>query len=275
MSAILRARGLHVSLGGREILRGVDLDFEAGRIHGVLGPNGCGKTTLLRVLSGAAQPDAGQVLLDGQPVSGMSASQVARKLAVVWQGSHPVGDVTVRRLVGHGRYARLPWWSMRAPGNDAAVDKAMRLTGVEELRDRRVETLSGGERQRVWIAAALAQEPDVLLLDEPTTYLDIAHQIDVLELVDRLNREQGITVVAVLHDLTQAARYCHRCSVLGQGRVQREGAPAEALSRQAIRADFSVDSWVTTDPLINRPAIQPRHRCPSSVTEPTTKEVAS
>ena len=136
----------------------------------------------------------------------------------------------------------------------------MARTGVLPMAERRVETLSGGERQRVWLAAALAQEPQLLLLDEPTTYLDIAHQIDILELVRDLNQTMGLTVIAVLHDLTQAARYCDHCVVMGDGRVLRQGSPDQALSWSAVAQDFAVDSWVTHDPDGQRPVIQPRRR---------------
>lgn len=256
----LRVKNLHVTLGGNKILNGINLDFEAHRIHSILGPNGCGKTTLIRAISGAIPLAGGCVELSGESINTLSASMIARKMAVVWQGGQVNGDITVRRLVGYGRYAHLPWWQLRPPQDEPAITAAMRRTGVLEFAERRVDTLSGGERQRVWLAAALAQEPQVLLLDEPTTYLDIAHQIDILELVRSLNAEQGLTVVMVLHDLSQAARYADHCVVLGDGRVLREGSPAEALSWQAIGEDFGVDSWVTLDPTAQLPVISPRRR---------------
>lgn len=260
MTSLLRARGVRLSLGGREILHGIDLDFEPGRIHAILGPNGCGKTTLIKALCGAVKLDDGDVLLEGSPISGLTPAAIARRMAVVWQGAQIVGDTTVRRLVSYGRYAHLPWWRMRPPDGDRAIEEAMENTGILSMADRRVDTLSGGERQRVWLATALAQEPTVLLLDEPTTYLDIAHQIDILELIRELNHRQNLTVVTVLHDLTQAARYCDRCAVLGDGRVLRQGTPKEALSREAISQDFAVDAWVTRDPVGGHPVIQARRR---------------
>ena len=205
----IQAEGLNVTLNGNHILHDVSVNFVPGLIHGVLGPNGCGKTTLLRTLSGALKPQTGEVKLDGNPIKHMPPSALARQLAVVWQGGTAPADITVERLIGHGRYAHQPWWQLSSPKNDDAVALAMEQTGTTKWAKRRVATLSGGERQRVWIATALAQQPTVLLLDEPTTYLDIAHQIDVLDLVAELNQRTGLTVIAVLHDLTQAARYCH------------------------------------------------------------------
>ena len=256
----LSASGIRVSLGGNEILHGIDADFRPGLVHGVLGPNGCGKTTLLRTICGVLKPEAGQVTLDGVAVNEISPAALARKMAVVWQGGTAPADITVKRLVGHGRYAHLPWWQLNPPNHDEAIVRAMERTGITQWANRRVATLSGGERQRVWIATALAQEPDVLLLDEPTTYLDIAHQLDILELIKQLNADTGLTVVTVLHDLTQAARYCDRIKVMNAGQIRREGSPQEVLAADAVAADFEVDAWVVNDPLTNQPLIAPRQR---------------
>ena len=260
MTAWISAQNLQLTLGGKRILNSIDIDFAAGKVHCVLGPNGCGKTTLIRVLSGALRPDAGQVLLDDRPISTLSPAVIARTIAVVWQGSQVGDDVTVRRLISYGRYARLPWWWLNPSGREAAIEQAMAVTQVMHLANRRVNSLSGGERQRVWIAVALAQEPKVLLLDEPTTYLDIAHQLDVLELVRNLNRRSGLTVIAVLHDLAQAARYGDRCLVMKDGSINADGIPAEALSAEEIARSFAVNAWVARDPETGHPVIVPRHR---------------
>lgn len=256
----LRARRLVVTLGGKPILRGVDVAFTPGRVHAIVGPNGCGKTTLIRALCGAIRPTQGAVELDGVPLRSLSTSKLARHLAVVWQGGGVPEDITVERLITHGRYAHTPWWSVRRSGHDPVVGAVMRQTGVEQWAERQVATLSGGERQRVWIATALAQEPEILLLDEPTTFLDVAHQIDVLELIRRLNLDGGLTVVAVLHDLTQAARYCDHVTVLGNGAVLREGPPRTALRGDCVASDFDVEAWTTRDPAADLPVIAPRAR---------------
>ena len=253
---MLQARDIRLTLGRREILHGVSADFETGRIHAILGPNGCGKTTLIRALTGASKPDSGEVKLDGMPVVRMRPRDIARKIAVLWQASPAPEGITVARLVSYGRYSYATWRGM----NLGPVDDALEKAGVAHLADRRVSTLSGGERQRVWLATALAQEPEILILDEPTTYLDIAHQSDILDLVRTLNAQGGLTVIMVLHDLTQAARYAHKCLVMREGLIQRVGPPDQALSRQAIAEDFSVDAWITRDPSTGAPVIAPRGR---------------
>lgn len=274
MQAGLSTHGLRVSLGGQPVLDGIDADFTPGALHGVLGPNGCGKTTLLRALCGALRPDGGEVFLDGRPVRSLSPARIARVMAVVWQGGQVSGDVTVQRLIGYGRYAHLPWWQPNPPRHDAAVEQAMEATGVRHLAHRLVRSLSGGERQRVWIATALAQEPRILLLDEPTTYLDIAHQLDVLNLVRELNERSGLTVITVLHDLGQAARYCDRCLIMRHGRIEVDGIPADALSVKKIERNFAVNAWATTDPESGHPVIVPRRRVSANISAaiPLTRE---
>ncbi|WP_316669271.1 ABC transporter ATP-binding protein [uncultured Propionibacterium sp.] len=258
-SADVSVRGLAVELGGREILHGIDLDLRPGLVHGVIGPNGCGKTTLVRALCGAV-PVRGRVLLGGEPVARMSSRRRGRAVAVVWQNAQAGPDVRVADMVGYGRYAHQNWFSTRDAGGRAAVDTALGRTGLTPLADRRIGTLSGGERQRVRLAAALAQEPRVLLLDEPTTHLDIAHQLEILDLVRELNAERGLTVVMVLHDLTHAARYCDNTVLMTDGRVRATGAPSEALSTEAIERIFEVDAWVGTDPASGQPVVAPRSR---------------
>lgn len=259
-SAGLSVRGLVVELGGREILHGIDLDLAPGLVHGVAGPNGCGKTTLVRALCGTA-PARGRVLLDGEPVVSMSSRRRGRAMAVVWQNAQAGPDARVADMVGYGRYAHQSWFAARDTGGRAAVEAALDRTGLAPLADRRIGTLSGGERQRVWLAAALAQEPRVLLLDEPTTYLDVAHQLEILDLVRELNDERGLTVVMVLHDLTQTARYCDNAVLMTDGRVRATGAPARALDAETIEQVFGVDTWISADPVSGQPVVVPRsHR---------------
>lgn len=271
-STALSAHAIRVSFAGRDVLDSVSVGFEAGRMHAVVGPNGCGKTTLIRVLCGSLKPAEGQVFIRATPITQLSARSIARTMAIVWQGGHVSADLTVHRLIAYGRYAHTPWWKQGIRRRDPAVDRAMELTGVGPLAHRRVASLSGGERQRVWIATALAQEPEILILDEPTTYLDIAHQLEVLELVRGLNASTGLTVFTVLHDLGQAARFCDRVLVLGNGTVRADGPPRVALDAASIEANFRVDAWVTSDPERGYPVIAPRRTisAPASTTTSTT-----
>ena len=254
---ILSGSHLNVTLGNHKILNDVSVSFQAGVMHAILGPNGSGKTTLVRTLCGALSPESGSVKFDGTDLSTMSASCIARRIAIVWQSATAPSDLTVRHLVGYGRYAHTPWWQIRDTSADNHVEQAMELADVTCFADRRVTTLSGGERQKVWLAAALAQEPTVLILDEPTTYLDVTHQLRVLDLVRSLNQERGITVIAVMHDLTQAARYCDRCAILKNGQLTLEG-PPDALSSGPIEENFDIEAWITTDPQGKLRVIQPR-----------------
>ncbi len=255
----LSMRGLVVELGGREILHGIDLDLAPGLVHGIIGPNGCGKTTLVRAVCGTA-PVRGRVLLGGEPVASMSSRRRGRAMAVVWQNAQAGPEVRVADMVGYGRYAHQGWFTARDAGGRAAVEAALERTGLAPFADRRIGTLSGGERQRVWLAAALAQEPQLLLLDEPTTYLDIAHQLEILDLVRELNTERGLTVVMVLHDLTQVARYCDNAVLMSDGHVRATGAPGRALDTGAIEQVFGVDAWISADPVSGQPVVAPRSR---------------
>lgn len=254
---ILSGSHLCVELGGHRILDDVSVSFQPNLMHAIIGPNGSGKTTLVRALCRAVPVQTGRVEFNGTDLSTMSRAHIARRIAVVWQNASVPSDLTVRHLVGYGRYAHTPWWQVRDATHDNRVDEVMELAGIAKFADRRIATLSGGERQKVWLAAALAQEPTILMLDEPTTYLDVTHQLRVLDLVRQLNREQGHTVIAVMHDLTQAARYCDDCTVLRNGRVVLEGSP-RVLTANTIAKNFEVEAWITEDPRGQLPVIQPR-----------------
>lgn len=236
----LRCERLAVGYDGRAVAGGIDVSFEGGRVTAVVGANGCGKSTLLKTLARVLRPCSGAVLLDGQDVHALPTREVARRLAVLPQGAVAPEGLRVRELVAHGRFPHLPPFSGPRPEDRRAVERALAATGTTALADRTVGTLSGGERQRVWIATALAQETDVLLLDEPTTSLDLGHQIEVLDLVRRLNRDEGKTVVLVLHDLNHAARYADRVLALADGRVVADGTPPDVLTPETIERVFRV-----------------------------------
>ncbi|MDI3407344.1 ABC transporter ATP-binding protein [Streptomyces cavernicola] len=226
----------------------------------IVGPNACGKSTLLRALSRMLKPSHGRVLLDGQTIHSMPAKKVARTLGLLPQSSIAPDGITVGDLVARGRYPHqglLRQWSAQ---DERVVRESMAATGVGELADRYVDELSGGQRQRVWIAMALAQETPLLLLDEPTTYLDIQHQIDVLDLCAELHEEQGRTLVAVLHDLNHAARYATHLIALRGGEVIAEGAPSEIVTAELVEAVFGLPCQVIEDPETGTPLVVPAAR---------------
>ncbi|MBP2475374.1 iron complex transport system ATP-binding protein [Crossiella equi] len=246
--------GLTVRFGDRTILSTVDLTVADGQWLALVGRNGCGKSTLLRVLAGLHEPDEGLVHLGREPLHSLGRREVARRIAVLPQAMPAVPGLTVRQLVRQGRYAvRGPLGMLRA-GDDDQVRRALADTGVENYADAAVDRLSGGERQRVRLALALAQDAPVLLLDEPTTYLDVRHQLEVLELVARLRAERGLTVVTVLHDLAQAARYADRVLALKDGVVHADGPAAEVVDEELLAGVFGVRGRVWRDDRTGRPA---------------------
>lgn len=242
-------QGLSVTLQGKNILTGIDLTLETGKITSVIGPNGSGKSTLLKVFSKVLSPSGGTVQFNGRNLTGVSSREMARHMAVLFQSSRAPGDVTVRELVEYGRFPHQRWWKGVTDEDRGIVDWALSQTSLENLADRTVTTLSGGEQQRAWIAMALAQQPETLILDEPTTYLDIAHQLEILQLVRRLNRDNGISVIMVLHDLNHAAKYSDYLVVLRQGRLVAAGTPLEVVTEGMLRDVFAVeaDFWQDRD----------------------------
>lgn len=246
---MMNTKNIEVGFDGKTVLENLTLAVEKGQIISILGPNGSGKSTLLKVLSRNLKPDRGSVYLDGNNLAELSAKVVARKMAVLPQSPEAPKDLTVRDLVEYGRYPHQSWWQGRSGEDDECVNWALVQTGLEEMSGRIVSTLSGGERQRVWIAMALAQKPEVLLLDEPTTYLDICHQLEIMELLAEFNRVHNITVAMVLHDINHAARYSDCVVVLHQGKVFAVGRPEDVITPHTLRAVFGVESEVTIDNL--------------------------
>ena len=253
----LRAEGLSVGYGDRPVVTDVSMSLPAGAITAVVGPNGSGKSTLLRAFARLLTPLQGITFLDGAPVLGIRPRAFAQKVAVLLQEASTPSDLPVEDLVMIGRHPYQRWYCQWSRRDQAAVDRALAAVGVEELRRRPLGTLSGGQRQRVYLAMALAQDTDVLLLDEPTTFLDIAHQVEVLDLVWQLNRVEGKTVVMVLHDLGQAARYADFIVVMKDGRVVAIGHPEEVITETLVRKVFGVDSRVVPDPVTGRPLVLP------------------
>ena len=256
----LQARGLELGYGERRIISGLDVNVPPGRITGVVGPNACGKSTLLRSMARLLRPADGSVLLDGRSIHEMSTKDVATVLGVLPQTPVAPESITVADLVGRGRYPHQGWIRRWTPADDEAVAAALHATDVLELAEWPMDELSGGQRQRVWIAMALAQETEVLLLDEPTTYLDISHQLDVLDLLTDLNRQRGVTLVVVLHDLNLACRYADHLIAMKDGRIVAEGAPAEIVNEDLVDEVFGLRSLVVPDPASGTPLIVPMGR---------------
>lgn len=244
---MLAAESLALGFNRRAIINSITLQIERGDIVSIVGPNGSGKSTLLKGLSRSLKPMGGTVYLNGKSLYEQPANYIARQMAILPQKHEATGDITVRELVEYGRFPHQKWWQGIKAGDDAIVIWAMQQTGVAEFADRTVATLSGGELQRAWIAVALAQQPQILLLDEPTTYLDICHQLEIMELVQTLNRTQGITVVMVLHDLNHAAAYSKQMLVIKQGSLFTVGTPAEVINREMLTAVFGVDAEILID----------------------------
>lgn len=253
----LVARGVHLAYDQRRVVHGVDLAVPTGRVTVIVGANGCGKSTLLRGLGRILRPAEGVVELDGHDLHRMRAREVASVLGLLPQQPVAPEGISVGDLVGRGRHPHQGAFGRWSADDADAVARALALTDTHDLAARRVEELSGGQRQRVWVAMMLAQDPHVLLLDEPTTYLDIAHQVDVLDLLADLNEERGTTVVMVLHDLNLAARYADHLVVMAAGRVVREGPPAEVLDEDCVRQAFGLVARVVADPVTGCPMVVP------------------
>jgi len=248
----LRAEGITLSYGRRVVVDDVSLDVASGEFCVIVGPNASGKSTLLRGLARVMRSDSGVVYLDEDDIASLDSREVARRLAILPQMQQFDVDLVVEELVWRGRTPHHRPLRPASAADQAAVERAMQLTGLGALHDRPLRSLSGGERQRAWLALALAQEPRVLLLDEPTTFLDLRHQVEVMEVLRRLN-EGGLTVVAVLHDLALASRYAHRVVGMVEGRLVLDGAPSEVFTPKALSGVFGVDMVTLTDPRTGRP----------------------
>jgi iron complex transport system ATP-binding protein len=257
MTACLETRAVTAGYPGRAVLSGVSLAIPQGGITALVGPNGSGKSTLLKTIARLLRPDAGEVLIDGAEVHRLPSAEVARRMAILPQAPEAPGSLTVRELVEQGRFPHVGALRMLRRQDHGAIDRALALTDMTGFAHRAVDALSGGERQRAWIALALAQATPVLLLDEPTTFLDIGHQIEVLDLVRRLNRDQGITVVMVLHDLNQAARYADRMVVMNQGAPVADGAPVAVLTPALLAQVFNIRASLIADPETGAPVCLP------------------
>ncbi|MCL0246667.1 ABC transporter ATP-binding protein [Corynebacterium sp. CCM 8835] len=253
----LTARGIDVGYRDQRVISGLDIDIPRGAVTSVIGPNGCGKSTLLKALCRLLPLRAGEVTIDGTPLSRVPSRVLARRLGVLPQNPVAPEGVLVADLVVLGRHPHRSWIRQWAADDDDAVREALELTGVADLADRAVDSLSGGQRQRVWLSMALAQQTDILLLDEPTTYLDLAHSLDVLDLIDSMQADHGRTVVMVLHDLALACRYSDNLVVMRDGAVVAQGDPADIVTEELLDSVFGLNARILPDPVSDRPLIVP------------------
>ncbi|HCM80692.1 MAG TPA: cobalamin/Fe(3+)-siderophore ABC transporter ATP-binding protein [Corynebacterium stationis] len=256
-STALHVKDVSVGYGERTVLDTLNVDIKRGAVTSIVGPNGCGKSTLLRTMSRLLNPTKGEIVLDGKSIHDIPTRKLATQLGLLPQSPIAPDGIVVADLVGRGRTPHqgiLGRWSQQ---DYDIVAEALETTGISDLAERSIDELSGGQRQRVWIAMALAQRTDTLLLDEPTTYLDVKHQLDVLDLLTELNRDRGTTIVMVLHDLNLAARYSNELVAVSGGKVFAHGHPREVITKENVKSVFGIDSVIITDPVSDQPAVMP------------------
>ncbi|WP_159650898.1 Fe(3+) dicitrate ABC transporter ATP-binding protein FecE [Vibrio atypicus] len=249
---MITTKQLSVAYGDKTIIENLSVSIPKGKVTALIGPNGCGKSTLLKALSRINRIKAGDILLESESITSIKDKQLAQRLSLLPQTVVSPEGITVRKLVEYGRAPYVSHWGRLSTEDKLIVEQAMLETGVAELGDEKIESLSGGQRQRAWIAMILAQDTEVVMLDEPTTYLDLSHQIELMKMMRSMN-EQGKTVIVVLHDLNQACRYCDHLIVLNQGQVVSQGAPQKVFTEQLLEEVFNLDAVVINDPVADTP----------------------
>lgn len=263
----LTAEKLTLSYDGTPVVRELSVDVPAGQVSVIVGANACGKSTLLRGMARLLSPVSGSVFLDGKSIHSMPTRSVATMLGLLPQSPVAPEGIKVSDLVGRGRYPHQGWFRTWTKEDDQAVSDALQATDTLEIASRPVDELSGGQRQRVWIAMALAQETDLLLLDEPTTFLDVSHQVEVLDVLTDLNRRSGTTIVIVLHDLNLAARYADHLIAMKEGTIMSEGRPSAVVTEETVEAVFGMASRIVRDPVSGTPMVVPIGRHHSAAGE--------
>ena len=249
--------GVTAAYAGQPVLEDVDVHVAAGEMVGIIGRNGSGKSTLLKIMSRLIRPKSGTVYLNGKNLASLPTQRVAQRMAVLPQAPASPQQLTVRELVGYGRYPHVSWLKRFGVRDREVIQETLRSCRLEDLAERELSTLSGGERQKAWIALALTQQPRVILLDEPVTFLDLGHQLEVMDLVAELNRKRSITVVVVLHDLNLAARYCPRLIALKAGGVFADGPTRDVIRADILREVFGIRARIESDPVTQQPVCYP------------------
>ena len=249
----ISTKNLNISYGNLDIVKDLNLDIPKGKITTIIGSNGCGKSTILKTIARIIQPKSGDIFVNNINIKQQSPKELAKTMAVLPQSPQAPSGLTVEELIAYGRFPHQKGFGkMRKEDNDI-VTWALQSTGIEEFRDRPIEALSGGQRQRAWIAMALAQQTDILILDEPTTYLDLAHQLEILKLLEELNRKQGTTIVMVIHELNNAARFADHMIGVKKGKVICQGSAEEVMTKENLKELFNIDAEIVQDPRNNKP----------------------
>lgn len=257
MVQAIETKNLTLSYGNTIIIDGLDLNITKGEITVFIGGNGCGKSTLLRSIARLLKPKTGVVVLEGNAIAKMSTKDVAKQMAILPQTPIAPEGLTVLQLVKQGRFPYQTWLKQWTEEDEEKVNNALAATGIENLKDRLVDSLSGGQRQRAWIAMTLAQDTDIILLDEPTTYLDMTHQIEILDLLFELNEKKKRTIVMVLHDLNLACRYAHNIVAIKEGKIFEQGKPEYVINSNLVKKVFGMECEITIDPLFGTPLCIP------------------
>ncbi|MFP4976164.1 ABC transporter ATP-binding protein [Paenibacillus sp. CN-4] len=257
MAERLNTELLNIGYAEATIVKDLSLTVPNGKITALVGSNGSGKSTILKTMARIMKPKSGSVMLDGKSIHRLSTKEVAKQLAILPQNPTAPDGLTVSELVGYGRYPHQKGFGSLTPEDREIIASAIAVTGMEAFKDRPIDRLSGGQRQRAWIAMALAQQTDILFLDEPTTYLDMAHQLEVLQLLQKLNDEEGRTIVMVVHDLNHASRYAQHMVAIKSGRVVSEGTPAEVMNQEVLREVFGIEADIVADPRTGVPLCLP------------------
>lgn len=251
----LQGSKVTISYGDKDIVKSLDISIPDHKVTSIIGPNGCGKSTLLKGLSRILSVKTGEIILHGKSIHQQSTKEVAKKIAVLPQSPDVSDGLSVEELVSYGRFPYQKRFGRLTAEDKKEIDWALRVTGTWDYKMRNVNDLSGGQRQRVWIAMALAQKTDIIFLDEPTTYLDISHQLEILELVQTLNREEGCTIVMVLHDINQAIRFSDYLITMRDGEIIKEGTPEEVLTKDILAKVFNIDAELSKDPRNGKPML--------------------
>lgn len=251
----LSGEQLTVGYDERIVIEDMNIVFPAHQITAIIGPNGCSKSTLLKTMARLHKAKSGVTYLDGKSIHTISTKEIAKKMAILPQAPEAPSGLTVYDLVSYGRTPHQSGFTRLSKKDCEKIDWALNVTGLYELRDQEVDTLSGGQRQRAWIAMSIAQETNLLLLDEPTTYLDLAHQLEVLQLLKKLNEEENRTIIMVIHDLNQAARFAHHLVAMKKGKIFKEGSAEEVITEDVLQQVFQIDTSVVIDPRTGKPAI--------------------